>query len=124
MRMLGAWTAPAASMSQDTQTVEHGAEPSPAPKCRFPDQPPPAALALQVHPKHWLWENTQFCARALLPSHMEPGGTCLVGGILVDDTDVLAVREPQESEILRSLQVVIEVIEDLQQPEKWVLVGD
>lgn len=53
-----------------------------------------------------------------------PCGTCLVGGILVDDTDVLAVREPQEAEVLGSLQVVFKVIEDLQQPEKWGLAGE
>lgn len=57
---------------------------------------------------------SQLCAQALLPSCMEPKGTCLVGGVLVDDADVLTVREPQESEILGSLQVVPKVIKDLQ----------
>lgn len=97
------------------------AESRPAPKCCFPDQQP---LHCKPILKRQLWKGTQLCAQALLPSCMEPGGTCLVGGVLVDDADVLAVREPQESEVLGSLQVILEVIEDLQQPEKRGLVGD
>lgn len=49
------------------------------------------------------------------PFLLGPGSTCLVGGVLVDDADILAVREPQESEIFGSLQVVLQVIQHLQQ---------
>jgi len=121
MRMLRAWTAPAASTSRDPQAMEYGqslAQPQNAVSL--------FSRSWNCKPilKHWLWEDTQFGVWALLSSPVEPSGTCLVGGILVDDADVLAVREPQESEVLGSLQVVLEVIEDLQQPEKQWLVGD
>lgn len=82
-------------------------------KCSSPDQTPQQPLHCRPSLKHWAWEGAQLCAQALLPSCMEPGGTCLVGGVLVDDADVLAVREPQESEILGSFQVVPKVIKDL-----------
>lgn len=58
------------------------------------------------------------------PFLLGPSGTCLVSGVLVDDSDILTVWEPQEPKVLGSLQVVIKVIEDLQQPEETGLVGD
>lgn len=58
------------------------------------------------------------------PFFLGPSGTCLVGGVLVDDGDTLTVWEPQEPKVLGSLQVVIKVIEDLQEPEETGLVGD
>lgn len=39
----------------------------------------------------------------LSPFLLGPSGTYLVGGVLVDDSDVLTVWKPQESEVLGSL---------------------
>lgn len=41
----------------------------------------------------------------------------LVGVVLVDDADVLAVWEPEEAEILGFLQVAVQVVQDLTSAE-------
>lgn len=42
----------------------------------------------------------------------------LVGVILVDDADVLTVRKPEEAEVLRLLQVAVQVVKDLAEEER------
>lgn len=37
--------------------------------------------------------------------------------VLVDDADVLAVREPEEAEVFRFLQVAVQVVENLTSAE-------
>lgn len=46
-------------------------------------------------------------------------GSCryLVGVVLVDDADVLAVREPEEAEVFGFLQVAVQVVENLTSAE-------
>jgi hypothetical protein len=38
--------------------------------------------------------------------------------ILVDDADVLTVRKPEEAEVLRLLQVAVQVVKDLAEEER------
>lgn len=96
--------------SSDTPSCIRGPK-----KCAFPDQTPQRHLHYKPSLGHWAWEGAQLCTQPFLHGAR---GTCLVGGVLVDDADVLAVREPQESEILGSFQVVPKVIKDLQQQEE------
>lgn len=52
--------------------------------------------------------------------------TCcyLIGVVLVDDADVLTVREPEEAEVFGFLQVAIQVVKNLtsaeREKENWV----
>lgn len=41
----------------------------------------------------------------------------LVGVVLVDDTDILAVREPEEAEVFGFLQVAVQVVKHLTSAE-------
>lgn len=48
-------------------------------------------------------------------ARLRPHCSYLVGVVLVDDADILRVRKPEEAEVLRPLQVAVQVVKDLVQ---------